>query len=74
MAKTIGEDTNIFITKDKLANEININSEKDNVKNCFRVVGGDDVITSMIPIANVNGSSYLVSFFIILFKMDSCDN
>lgn len=62
MAKTIGEDTNIFITKDKLANEININSEKDNVKNCFRVVGGDDVITSMIPIANVNGSSYLVSF------------
>lgn len=35
LAKGIGEDTNILVSKNKLANEITISSNKDNVKNCF---------------------------------------
>ena len=40
----IGEDTFVFVSKNRLANEITISSNKDNVKNCFRIAGGDDVI------------------------------
>lgn len=61
-AKGIGEDTNIFVSKNKLANEITISSNKDNVKNCFRVEGGDDVITDMVRVINMNGSNYIYQF------------
>lgn len=58
----IGEDTLIFISKNKLANEITISSNKDNVKNCFRIEGGDDVITDMVRAVNMNGSNYIYQF------------
>ena len=58
----IGEDTLVFISKDKLANEITISSNKDNVKNCFRIEGGDDVITDMVRAVNMNGSNYIYQF------------
>lgn len=59
LAKGIGEDTMVLISKNKLANEFNISSNKDNVKNCFRVEGGDDVITDMVRAVNMNGSNYI---------------
>lgn len=62
LAKGIGEDTSILISKRKLANEITISSNKDNVKNCFRIEGGDDVITDMIRVVNMNGSNYIYQF------------
>ncbi len=58
----IGEDTNIFVSKNKLANEITISSNKDNVKNCFRIEGGDDIITDMVRTVNMNGSNYIYQF------------
>lgn len=58
----IGEDTTIFVSKSKLANEISITSNKDSVKNCFRVEGGDDLITDMVRAVNVNGSNYIYQF------------
>lgn len=58
----IGEDTLVFISKNKLANEITISSNKDNVKNCFRIEGGDDVITDMVRAVNMNGSNYIYQF------------
>lgn len=61
-AKGIGEDTLVFISKNKLANEINISSNKDNVKNCFRIEGGDNVITDMVRAVNMNGSNYIYYF------------
>ncbi|MDE6759996.1 MAG: hypothetical protein K2J90_04855 [Lachnospiraceae bacterium] len=61
-AKGIGEDTLVFISKNKLANEITISSNKDNVKNCFRIEGGDDVITDMVRAVNMNGSNYIYQF------------
>lgn len=62
LAKGIGEDTSILVSKRKLANEITISSNKDNVKNCFRIEGGDDVITDMVRVVNMNGSNYIYQF------------
>ena len=62
MAKAIGEDTNVFLSKEKLVNEISITSKKDNVKNTFRVEGGDDYINAMVAVANVNGTNYITQF------------
>ncbi len=61
-ATGIGEDTAVFVSKNKLANEITISSNKDNVKNCFRIEGGDDVITDMVRAMNMNGSNYIYQF------------
>lgn len=64
----IGEDTNVFISKRKLANEITISSNKDNVKNCFRIEGGDDIITDYVRAVNMNGSNYIYQFADFQFK------
>ncbi len=58
----IGEDTTVFVSKVRLAKEIQIVSRKDNVKNCFRVRGGDDVITDLVHAVNMNGSNYIYRF------------
>ena len=58
----IGQDTSVFVSKNKLANEITITSNKDNVKNCFRIEGGDDVITASVRAANMNGSNSIYQF------------
>ena len=58
----IGEDTMVLVSKNKLANEFTISSNKDNVKNCFRIEGGDDVITDMVRAVNMNGSNYIYQF------------
>ncbi len=64
----IGEDTTILVSKRKLANEISITSNKDNVKNCFRVEGGDEIITDMVRVANMNGSNYIYQFADFQYK------
>lgn len=58
----IGEDTTILVSKRKLGNEITINSNKDSVKNCFRVEGGDDLINSQIAVLNMTGDNYIYHF------------
>lgn len=58
----IGEDTTVFIDKDNLAKEITLSGDKDSVKNCFRVTGGDDIITDRIRAVNMNGSNYIYMF------------
>lgn len=68
LAPGIGEDTTILVSKRKLANEISISSNKDNVKNCFRVEGGDEIISDMIRVANMNGSNYIYQFADFQYK------
>lgn len=58
----IGQDTTIFVDNGKLSNEIVITSDKNSVKNCFRVEGGDDYITSQLQVVNMNGSQYIYKF------------
>ena len=51
----IGEDTLIFATKRNIAKEINIESNEDQVKNCFRIEGGDDTIIIQKTHAKIRG-------------------
>lgn len=52
----IGEDTNVFINKRNLAEQITINDNADSVKNCFKVAGGDDIITNYLAAVNLTGN------------------
>lgn len=54
-----GSDTNIFISKDNLTDNITFTSDVDSVKNCFHLVAGDDLMTTTIRNCNPNGSSYI---------------
>lgn len=54
-----GQDTNIFVSKENLADNVNYSNDDDSVKNCFRVVAGDDLMTATVRNINPNGSNYL---------------
>lgn len=54
-----GKDTTVFISNDNLSTEINLETNKDSLKNCFYVEGGDDIMTAAIRSINPNGSQYI---------------
>lgn len=54
-----GHDTTIFISKDNLADNITLSTDDGSVKNCFKLVAGDDLMTATIANMNPNGSSYI---------------
>lgn len=58
-----GNDTTIYIDSDNLAgSDINLETDKDSVKNCFRLVAGDDDMTAAVRSCNPNGSDYIYYF------------
>lgn len=58
-----GEDTTIFVTSDELATQgIQLVTDTDSVKNCFKLEGGDDLMTATIRNCNPNGSDYIWYF------------
>lgn len=57
-----GEWTNVYVSKDNLADEITLTADKSTIKNSFKIIGGDDKITNAIPSVNPNGSGYIVKF------------
>ena len=58
-----GEDTLIFVTSDELASEgIQFTTDTDSVKNCFKLEGGDDLMTATIRNCNPNGTDYIWYF------------
>lgn len=59
---SIGEDTNVYVSKNNLAQEISLQSNKDEIKNCFRVQGGDDTINAYVRALNISGSNYIFKF------------
>ena len=54
-----GDDTTIFVTADVLGDAITVDDDKDSVKNCFHLVGGDDLMTATIINCNPNGTQYM---------------
>lgn len=55
-----GEDTLIFVTADELANSgIELTTDTDSVKNCFKLEAGDDLMTATIRNCNPNGTDYI---------------
>ena len=58
-----GEDTLIFVTSDELASEgIQLVTDTDAVKNCFKLEAGDDLMTATIRNCNPNGTDYIWYF------------
>ena len=58
-----GEDTLIFVTSDQLASQgIQLVTDTDSVKNCFKLEGGDDLMTATIRNCNPNGTNYIWYF------------
>lgn len=57
-----GEWTNVYLSKDNLADEITLSANKGTIKNSFKILGGDDTITNAVPSVNPNGSGYIVRF------------
>lgn len=58
-----GEDTLIFVTSDELALEgIELVTDTDSVKNCFKLEAGDDLMTATIRNCNPNGTDYIWYF------------
>lgn len=69
-----GKDTLIFVTSDELASEgIQLVTDTDSVKNCFKLEGGDDLMTATIHNCNPNGSDY-IWYFSDAIKSDMSDN
>lgn len=54
-----GEDTTIFVSTENLADNITYSTDTDSVKNCFKLEGGDDLMTATIINCNPNGSGYI---------------
>ena len=57
VSKPYGFDTAIFVDKNNLGNDIKLQIDTDQIKNCFYVTGGDDVINTAIKTINPNGTN-----------------
>lgn len=58
-----GEDTTIFVTADELASGgIQLTTDTDSVKNCFKLEAGDDLMNATIRNRNPNGTDYIWYF------------
>jgi len=57
--KHYGEDTTIYVDKNNLTDSITLEVNADNVKNCFKLVAGDEYMTATIRMLNPNGSDYI---------------
>lgn len=58
-----GEDTLIFVTSDELAsNGVQLVTDTDSVKNCFKLEAGDDLMTATVRNRNPNGTDYIWYF------------
>lgn len=61
--ENIFKDTTIFVTSDELAaGGIQLTTDTDAVKNCFKLEAGDDLMTATIRNCNPNGTDYIWYF------------
>ena len=60
--KGYGTYQNVFVASENFANQITVDGDADNVKNCFKIAGGDDLITATVANLNPNRSNYIYRF------------
>lgn len=60
--KYFGKDTTILVDKNNLTDSIQLETNVDSIKNCFKLVAGDDLMTATIRMLNPNGSDYIYYF------------
>ena len=54
-----GEDTTIYVSTENLADDITYSSDTGSVKNVFKLIAGDDLMTATIANLNPTGDGYL---------------
>lgn len=54
-----GEDTTIFVDKENLTDSVKFETDADAIKNCFKLVAGDEDMTAAIRSLNQNGTDYM---------------
>lgn len=57
-----GEDTTILVDKNNLTDSIQVTTNADSSKNCFKLVAGDELMTATVRMLNPNGSDYIYAF------------
>lgn len=57
-----GNDTTIFVDSETLAESISLSGKQDDVKNCIKVSGGDDLINAAIAACNPTGTQYIYTW------------
>ena len=62
LIKGYGQDTTIFVSRDNLSQEMTLDSNEGEVKNCFKIIAGDDVMSSAVKDVSPNGSEYITYF------------
>ena len=62
LIKGYGQDTTIFVSRDNLGQEMTLDSNEGEVKNCFKIIAGDDVMSSAVKDVSPNGSEYITYF------------
>ena len=62
IARGYGNDTHIYISANNYANKITVDGDESSVKNCFKISGGDDLMTATVVNCNPSGSEYIYRF------------
>lgn len=57
--KYFGKDTTILVDKENLTDSIQLEANADNIKNCFKLSAGDDLMTAAVRLMNPNGTDYI---------------
>lgn len=58
----IGYTTNVFLSTDHMANSITVNGNKDQIKNSFKVEGGDDFMTDAVHGLSMSAANNITIF------------
>ena len=62
LIKGYGQDTTIFVNRNNLGQEMTLDSNESEVKNSFKIIAGDDVMSSAVKDISPNGSEYITYF------------
>lgn len=57
-----GEDTTVFVSSDCLAPQLSRTGNPSEVKTCFYIEGGDDLMTAAVAALTPSGNSYIYNF------------
>lgn len=57
-----GNDTTIFVTSDEIADSVQLTTDTDSVKNCFKLKASDGLMAATIRNCNPNGTDYIWYF------------
>lgn len=54
-----GKSTGIYVDNENLTDSVQFTTDTDSVKNCFKLVAGDDLMTATVRLLNANGTDYI---------------